>query len=203
MKAWVVLHDVALVAVLIAWTRRRTGRVGPVIAYAWNPLVLAGFAGQAHAAPTAMLWMVVALAWAERRAVASAGALGLAMGTQLAAVLALPALLRRWPWRARLVALALLAAGAGTWIALTRGAGFAPVLRIWDLGWVLVLGPSAPWLLLLTTVLLSYGVLAPPLAGGAYHVPPAWRWVTYGIPLLLAAGVALARRRGRRPPEGA
>jgi hypothetical protein len=271
MKGWIVLNDLALVAVLMAWIRRRTGRVGPVLAYAWNPLVLAEYAGGAHHDPTAMLGLVIALAWADRRPVASAGALGLAVATKLAPVLALPALLRRWPWRARAVAVALVAAGGATYWMLTRGASsglgaywrswtnnelafhylalalrdsmraraavlgvltgaaamfawrradpavaartllrvavvLGPVVHPWYLGWVLVLeplGPSAPWLLLSATVLLSYGVFAPPAEGGAFHLSLAWRWVEFGIPLLLAGALTLARRRRTYPPEAA
>ena len=272
MKGWIVLHDLALVLVLMAWIRRRTGRAGPVLAYAWNPLVLAEYAGNAHHDPTALLWLVVALAWVDRRPVASAGALGIAVGTKLAPVLALPALLRRWTWPARAVALVLVALVAIVYGALTRGASsglgaywrswsnnelafhyltlavrdgtlaralvlgmlagaavvlawrhvdpaaaartllragvvLGPVVHPWYLGWVLVLeplGPSAPWLLLSATVLLSYGVFAPPLEGGAFHLPLVWRWVEYGLPVLLAGGLALARRRrGSSPGEAA
>jgi hypothetical protein len=199
------------------------------------------------------------------RAAASAGAFALAVGTKLAPVLALPVLLRRWSWRGRVVALALLGIGALAYVALTRGAdsGFtaywrswrnnelafhylalalrdpglaraavlaalagaavvlawrradaaiatrtllraavvlAPVVHPWYLGWVLVLeplGPSAPWLLLSATMMLSYGVFAPPAEGGAFHLPLAWRWLEYGLPVLLAAALVLARRRDR------
>jgi hypothetical protein len=81
-----------------------------------------------------------------------------------------------------------------------------PVVHPWYLGWVLVLeplGPSAPWLLLSATVLLSYGVFAPPVEGGAFHLPLAWRWVEFGVPVLLAGALALARRRRTHPPEAA
>jgi len=272
MKAWVLLHDLALVFALVAWIRQRTGRAGPVLAYAWNPLVLAEYTGNAHHDPTALLWLVLALMWMDRRPTASAGALGIAVGTKLAPLLALPALLRRWPWRARGVALVLTGAIGVSYWALTRGAssGFGaywrswtnnelafhylmlavrdgtlarvavlgvlagaaamlawrrtdpasaartllraglvlgPVVHPWYLGWVLVLeplGPSAPWLLLSATVLLSYGVFAPPVEGGAFHLPLAWRWVEYGLPVLVAGALALVRRRrASHPPEAA
>jgi hypothetical protein len=80
-------------------------------------------------------------------------------------------------------------------------AGFllSPVAHPWYLGWVLVLEPlrpSAPWLLLSLTAVLSYGVLVPPSEGGGFHLPLAWRWFEYGVPLLLATVLALARRAG-------
>jgi hypothetical protein len=261
MKSWVVLHDLALVLLLIAWARAR--RAGPlaVIAYAWNPLVLVEYAGSGHNDPTAMVWLVAAMLWSERRPAVAALALAAGTLTKLAPLVALPFLLRRWSWRARLVALAPIVAGLGwfwsrtraadsgltaygrTWannelaflylsrlvhdplvarqataalVVLTlavlawRGwdvpratrfgmrAGFllSPVAHPWYLGWVLVLeplAPSAPWLLLSLTAVLSYGVLAPPPEGGGFHLPLAWRWFEYGVPLLLAAALAVAR----------
>jgi len=56
------------------------------------------------------------------------------------------------------------------------------------------LAPSAPWLLLSLTVILSYGVFMPPPEGGGFHLPVAWRWVEYGLPLALAAALTFARR---------
>ncbi|HEY2954344.1 MAG TPA: glycosyltransferase 87 family protein [Candidatus Eisenbacteria bacterium] len=120
-KAWVALHDVALVLVLIAWLKRRGRSAVAAIAYAWNPLVLVEYAGTGHNDPTALLWLVVALALARERPVASALALALGSLTKLAPLLALPFLLRHWPWRARIVALAPIAAGLGWFWNETRG----------------------------------------------------------------------------------
>ena len=78
-----------------------------------------------------------------------------------------------------------------------------PVAHPWYQGWYLMLeplAPSAPWLLLSATAILSYGVFASPPQGRNFHLPLAWRGVEYGAPALLAAGLALARRgpgRGR------
>jgi alpha-1,6-mannosyltransferase len=269
-KAWVMLHDLALVAVLMMWLRRLGLGPLPAIAYAWNPLVLVEFAGSGHNDPTAMLWLVVALAIAERRPVAAALALTVGTLVKLAPLAALPFLLRRWPWRARLVALASLAAGLGWFWSLTRGADsgltaywrtwrnnelafhylaawlgdpmaraaalaivaavavlalrharragprmaaddaghgtravlragllVSPVAHPWYFAWPLVLeplGPSAPWILLSFTCVLSYGLLAPPPEGGAYHLPLIWRWVEYGVPLALGIVLALGAR---------
>jgi glycosyl transferase family 87 len=268
-KLWVVLHDLALVAVLLAWSRRL--RVGPaaVIAYAWNPLVLVEHAGSGHNEPTALLWLVVALATAERRPLASALALAAGVLTKLTPVLAIPILWRRWPWRARLTALALTVAGLGAYLALSQGAtsGLAaywrqwrnnealfgvlerlsgsfeaarllaivviaavvawvvarriepvrgsqlairaativsPVVHPWYLGTSLVFEPftrSAPWLLLSLLAILNYGVLATPAEGHDHHPSVAVRWIEYGLPLALAAALALrARGVARRAP---
>ncbi len=68
MKSWVLLHDLALVLLLLAWARARRASPLAVIAYAWNPLVLVEYSGSGHNDPTAMVWLVAALVWAERRA---------------------------------------------------------------------------------------------------------------------------------------
>ncbi|HYM80799.1 MAG TPA: glycosyltransferase family 87 protein [Candidatus Limnocylindria bacterium] len=265
MKLWVVLHDLALIVALLMWARARGASAWPVMAYAWNPLVLIEYAGNGHNDPTALLWLVLALMWAERRPLLSAGALSAGALVKLVPLLALPFLLRRWPWRARVLCLGLLAAGLGWfWIA-TRGAdsgltaywrawrnnelvfhylvhwtgGFAaartlalalvaiaiafalvrrwsaangtrlalrtsllvsPVVHPWYLGWALALeplGPSAPWLLLSLTAVLSYGLLAPPLEGGRFHLPLAWRWVEYGVPMALAVTLGWKHRHDR------
>ena len=80
----------------------------------------------------------------------------------------------------------------------------SPVLHPWYLGWVLLYEPmrtSWPWIVLSCTVVLNYGVLVPPAEGGAFHLPLAWRALAYGVPLLVAIGVALARRRAARGKE--
>jgi hypothetical protein len=270
MKSWVLLHDLALVLLLLAFARARGASALAVIAYAWNPLVLVEYSGSGHNDPTAMVWLVAALLWAERRPAVAALALAAGTLTKLVPLVALPFLLRRWPWRARLLALATIAAGLGWFWSETRGAdsgltayggswannelaflylarlvrdpllarqvaaallaltlavlawrgwdaarttrfgtraGFllSPVAHPWYLGWVLVLeplAPSAPWLLLSLTAVLSYGVLAPSAEGVGFHLPLAWRWFEYGVPLLLAVVLAFARRTrggGERP----
>jgi hypothetical protein len=57
------------------------------------------------------------------------------------------------------------------------------------------LRPSAPWLLLSFMMILNYGVLATAPEARSFHLPLAWRWVEYGVPAVLAAGLALRRRR--------
>ena len=126
------------------------------------------------------------------------------------------------PWgdrTARVVALAaVVAIGVFVWrkrwstLAATRvlmraGLLLGPVVHPWYLGWVLAFectGPSAGWLLLSCTVTLGYGAFVPPLDGGGYHPPLAWRLVEYGLPVLLTLGLmlwrgAVAARRG--PPN--
>jgi hypothetical protein len=267
-KVWVVLHDLALVALLLAWARRRGGDPTAVLIYAWNPLVLVEYAGTGHADPTAMVWLVAALALAQARPVASALAAAAGALVKLAPLAALPALGRAWTWRARVTALAVLvvglapllatagsrASGLTAWASWWRNndlvfAGLAalagepvaraivlaavaasaflfarrrepadatratlktalllsPVLHPWYLGWVLALEPvraapgeswrGAPWTLLSLTAILSYGLLAPPSEGGAYHLPIAWRALEYGAPAALALALWLRRRR--------
>ena len=116
-----VLHDLALVMVLLAWAARRGQSPVTVLAYAWNPLVLVEYAGSGHNDPTALLWMALAFLWLDSRPIASAIALALGALVKLAPLVALPFLLRRWPWRARLACLALLAAGLGWFWTETRG----------------------------------------------------------------------------------
>lgn len=266
MKSWVILHDLALVMLLLAWARARGANPLPVIAYAWNPLVLVEYAGSGHNDPTAMAWLVAALMWSERRPVFAALALVAGTLTKLVPVVALPFLFRGWPWRARLLGAGGIAAGLAWFWGATRGADsgltvygrvwannelafhylarlvrdpllarqaaaallvvalavvawrrwdaaratrfatraglvLSPVAHPWYLGWVLVfepLAPSAPWLLLSLTAVLSYGVLAPPAEGGGFHLSLPWRWFEYGAPLALAIVVALTRRVGQR-----
>ena len=92
--------------------------------------------------------------------------------------------------------------------ALRAGLLLSPVAHPWYLAWPCApansssyrpLGPSAPWLLLSLTCVLSYGVLAPPQEGGDFHLPLAWRCVEYGLPAALA--LALAWRERRREDE--
>ena len=265
-KVWIALHDLALVALLIVWVRRYDGSALPAIAYAWNPLVLVEYSGSGHNDPTAIVWLVASLLWAERRPVVSALALAAGVLTKLAPLVALPFLMVRWPWRARLAALAVLIPGLGWFWSETRGADsgltaysrtwannellFQPLLAVvrdpirarlavaalllafmawmlwrrwpppratreslraglllspvahpWYLGWVLALEPlalSPPWVLLSLTAILSYGVLAAPAEGGRFHLPMAWRWFEYGLPLALAIVLAAKRTRARR-----
>ncbi len=134
MKAWVVLHDLALVLLLIAWARRRGAGAQVAIAYAWNPLVVVEYAGSGHHDPTAIVWLVAACLWAERRPTLSALALAAGVMTKLAPLVALPFLLRRWPGRARAVALVAIGGGLAGYASLTRGSdsGLGAFARVWS-----------------------------------------------------------------------
>jgi hypothetical protein len=121
-KLWVVLHDLALVLVLIVWAARRGVSPVPVIAYAWNPLVLVEYAGSGHNDAVALLWLVLAVALARERPALSALALVAGALTKLAPLVALPFLARRWTSGARLLAAVLLTAGLGWFLAAARGA---------------------------------------------------------------------------------
>jgi hypothetical protein len=267
MKVWILLHDLALVALLAAWCAERTGSALPAIAYAWNPLVVVEYAGGGHHDPTGILWLVLALALAKRRPMVSAVAFAASVLVKLLPLVALPFLLVAWPWRARALALGLLAAGLVPFVALAGGAASGlgayastwrnnelffhyaaralgdpaaralallitaavaglllwrrwepwaaargalrmalltgPVLHPWYLGWTLALDPlalAAPWLVLSALALLNYGVFAAPGEGGSFHLSLGWRWVEYGVPLLL--GLGLAAGKGARRMEG-
>jgi len=121
MKLWIVLHDLVIVWVLLRWSRERGVGPWPALAYAWNPLVLIEYAGQGHNDPTALLGLVLALYWCERRPLASAVALALGSLVKLAPLIALPFLLVRWPNRARALALGVLVLGLGFFWGQTRG----------------------------------------------------------------------------------
>lgn len=132
-KGWVVLNDLALCAVLAWWCRQRLGSALPALAYAWNPLVVVEYAGQGHHDPTALLWLVVAMAIADRRPTCSAVALAASVSIKLVPLLALPFLWRDWPARARAVAATSIAAGLALFAWLTRGAdsGLLAYARGW------------------------------------------------------------------------
>jgi hypothetical protein len=122
-KGWVLLHDVALCALLAWWCRVRGGSPWDALVYAWNPLVVAEYAGSAHHDPTGILWLVAALAWAERRPVASAAAAVSTVLVKLVALPALPFVMRDWPVRVRVAAAAVLALTLGGYLAVARGPG--------------------------------------------------------------------------------
>lgn len=122
MKLWIVAHDLAILGVLAMWLRSAGLPAVALAAYAWNPLVLVEYAGSGHHDPTGLLWLVVALMWAERRPVLSAVALAASILVKLAPLLLLPVLWPRWPWRARIAALGLTALGGGWFWWQTRGA---------------------------------------------------------------------------------
>lgn len=120
LKLWCVMNEIALVVVLLAWMKRRGTSPAQVLVYAWNPLVIVEFAGSAHNDPAGMLWLALALMWAERRPIASAWALAAGVLTKLAPLMAVPFLILRYPWRARAIAFVSLAAGLGAYIVWTR-----------------------------------------------------------------------------------
>ena len=264
MKTWILLHDLALVWLLVYWVRGRGQDATVAIAYAWSPLAIAEFAGSGHHDPTAMVWLVAALMVAERRPVFSAL-------TKLLPIVALPFVWRSWTPRARLLAVLLLALGLGFFAFDTRGsdsglwayarawsdnellfhyleawlgdpwrarllaAGLvgvlilslawrrvahplatraalraalivSPVAHPWYFAWGLLLEPlgrSAGWILLSLTCILSYGVFAPPVEGGRFHLSLGWRWVEYGLPSAATVIAAWSRRPARGSRRGA
>jgi hypothetical protein len=133
MKLWVVLHDLLLVAALIVWMPKRGVSPAAAIAYAWNPLVITEYAGSGHNDPTALLWLVLALALADRRPVVSALALATGVGVKLAPILALPGLLLRWTWPGRIAGVLAVGVVVGVTAALAHGpaSGFAAYWSSW------------------------------------------------------------------------
>ncbi len=122
-KLWIVLHDLALCAVLAWWCARRGGSAWDAIAYAWNPLVVAEYAGTAHHDPTGILWLVLALLAAERWPWRSAFALVGSVMVKLVALPALPFLMRAWPVRVRVLGGLVMASALAAYVALARGRG--------------------------------------------------------------------------------
>ncbi|HEY6865792.1 MAG TPA: glycosyltransferase 87 family protein [Candidatus Eisenbacteria bacterium] len=120
MKLWVILHDIALIVLLMRGLGRE--RAAWAVVYAWNPLVWVEYAGSAHNDPTAMIWLAASLLALRRRPTLSALALCAGAMVKLAPLAVLPFLWRRWPPRPRALAAVLLAAGLGTFAWLTRGA---------------------------------------------------------------------------------
>jgi hypothetical protein len=120
-KAWVLLHDLALCVALAWWCTRRGGSPWDALVYAWNPLVIVEYAGSGHHDPTGLLWMVLALAWARGRPVASALATSAAVLVKLVALPLVPLLWRDWTSRARLVASAVLSVALGCYVWASRG----------------------------------------------------------------------------------
>jgi len=186
MKLWILLHEMGLVVALLLWGVRSEAGLAAAIAYAWNPLVLVEFAGSGHDDPTAMMWLVLALIWAERRPLASALALSAGALTKLAPLAALPFLMRSWPWRARLLALGLLGLGLGWYWAETRSApsGLLAYWRTWrnnELvfdGLAAAVGPSvARWV----AVALVAAVAAVTLALRASAAPATWATLRTGL----------------------
>jgi hypothetical protein len=119
-KLCVVLHDLAVVLLLLAWARSRGSSTITVLAYAWNPLMVVEYAGSGHHDPTALAWLVLAFLLAESRPTWSAVALATGALIRLAPLLALPFLFARWNGRARLLCVTLLAAGLGLYWVETR-----------------------------------------------------------------------------------
>ncbi len=132
-KLWMVLHDLVLCGVLAWWCHRRGGSAWDALVYAWNPLVVSEYAGSAHHDPTGILGLVLALAWSERRAVASSVAATAAIMVKLVALPAWPFLAREWSVRVRVIATLVLGALLATYVALTRApqSGFTAFATRW------------------------------------------------------------------------
>ena len=133
-KLWVLVNDILLCIVLAWWCAARGGSAWDALVYAWNPLAVAEYAGSGHFDPAGLLWLVLALALAERRrARDSAASLAASVMTKLVALPALPFLLRDWPARVRFVAVPVLALLLAGYVVLARGphSGLAAFAAHW------------------------------------------------------------------------
>ena len=112
-KLTVLLFDLAAIALLIALLRSRGTSTLWVVGYAWNPLVLWSFAGQAHLDAVVTVAILAALLALERgRAVLAGLALGLGLLVKATLVVLLPLLcLPRWRPRALGALMLLVVAG--------------------------------------------------------------------------------------------
>jgi hypothetical protein len=119
-KLWIVAHDLALVAVLLAWSARERGSAAWALVYAWNPLVLVEYAGTGHNDPTAMLGLALAFALSRTHPALSAASLAWGALVKLGPLVAIPFLWPRWSTRARIVCVALLVPGLVWFAAQTR-----------------------------------------------------------------------------------
>jgi len=145
-KLWIVVNDLALCLLLCLACGRR-GSAWDAIVYAWNPLVVAEYAGSGHHDPTGIVWLVAALMWSGRAPVRSALAAAAAVLVKLVALPALPFLAREWSRTARIAGALALLGGLGLYAALARGPGsgleafanhwrhneslFAPLAALW------------------------------------------------------------------------
>ncbi|HZL86312.1 MAG TPA: hypothetical protein VFD07_13140 [Candidatus Krumholzibacteria bacterium] len=95
-KAAFVAIDLVLILLLAAAMKARRVSASRLALYAWNPLVIVEVAGSGHLEPLAILPMVAAVLWVERRPLGAWSALAVSVAMKYAGVLAAPLL-----WRAR------------------------------------------------------------------------------------------------------
>ena len=95
-KAAFVAVDLVLILLLAAALKARHVSASRLALYAWNPLVIVEVAGSGHLEPLAILPMVAAILWVERRPLGAWCALAACVAMKYAGVLAAPLL-----WRAR------------------------------------------------------------------------------------------------------
>ena len=120
-KLWVMLHDLALCALLVWWCRRRGGSAWDAAVYAWNPLIITEYAGSGHHDPTGIVWLVLALALADRRPVGSALSASASALVKLVSLAAVPFLWREWTARARITAALVLGVSLSLYAGLALG----------------------------------------------------------------------------------
>ena len=110
-KAAMMLLDLALLAVIMAWLEALGRPRGQVLVYAWSPLCVIEFAGMGHVDILAMLALTASfLALARGRPVRAASAAAAAVLAKLLPLLLVPLVLARIRWRFWLVIPLLVAA---------------------------------------------------------------------------------------------
>lgn len=129
-KAAFCMVDIALVVFLARTLRRRNVPSAQLALYAWNPLVIVEIAGSGHLEPLAILPLVAAILWVQRRPTAAWLALAWSLATKYVGALLLPLVLRER--RAPLVgvALAIVALALVSWPYADAG------LRLFDSLWL-------------------------------------------------------------------
>lgn len=176
-----------LVAMGAAFLLLRTARSPPelLLIYAWNPLPLWEFGGAGHIDAAAVAFTGLALVFAawQRRGWAGA-ALGLAILSKLLPLALVPAIWRRWDWRAPLAAAMVIAAGYAVyaragWRVLGYLPGYADEEGVAGHGAFLVrllaqLGPVPRWIEVgyLVLALAGLGLLAAVIAFRAASADP-------------------------------
>lgn len=125
MKALMLAFEAVTIAALIGWMRTEGLPASRVVIYAWHPVTIWEFAGQAHidAAATAFLTLGI-LAAVRRRQGLSGSLFAFAALVKYFPLVLLPALWRRWDWK---LPVALLGTAAALYLPYVLGAGSAVI----------------------------------------------------------------------------
>lgn len=100
-KIMMAIMDLAVIAGLYAWLRQNGLPRERLLIYSWHPLPIWEFTSQSHldVAATAIMMLGLIAIW-HRRSLTAGALLALAVMTKYFPLVLLPALWRRWDWRA-------------------------------------------------------------------------------------------------------